>query len=285
MASNKSRGSGVTSPRNTTGARIMVNPAAPPQVTNVPIQPLQPDQVVPTAQMAQNANNGVFSDTDPSDYHDLFDGRGYFQRQQFGIDSELARQNYLAANPESTMYGGDGVHSLSQNMNWEMMNDLPMSPTHQATMDGLNEAMHNLGYNLNLQRYDHGSFIDRLLSQYGVHGTTTSMTEAQLQTALVGKTFSENKFLSTSYNNFKNASDPSTFTSREVRIEYRAKASVQAFMPGDGPGGRLGEVIAAPKMAQRIVGLRVSPVKNARAEGSPRGVQNRRQITVVIELG
>jgi hypothetical protein len=145
--------------------------------------------------------------------------------------------------------------------------------------------MHNLGYNLNLQRYDHGSFVDRLLTQFGIHGTTTTMTEAQLQKALVGKSFSEHKFLSASYNNFKNATDPSTFTTREVKIEYRAKASVQAFMPGDGPGGRLGEIIGGMDQNQRIVGLSVSPVRNARSEGSPRGTQNRKQITIVIELG
>lgn len=285
MASNKSRGSGVTSPRNTSSARIPVNPAAPPQQTNIPIQPIDPAQQAPTAQQAQQANNSAFSDTDTQGFHDLYNGRGYFQRQQFGIDSELARQNYLAANVEDVRYGGDGVHSLSQNMNWEMMNDLPMSPTHQATMDGLNDAMHNLGYNLNLQRYDHGSFVDRLLSQFGIRGTTTSMTEAQLRRALVGKTFTENKFLSSSYNDFKNASDPSTFTTREVRIEYRAKASTQAFMPGDGPGGRLGEIIMAPKQSQRIASVSVSPVYNARSEGSSRYTQNRKQITIVIEIG
>lgn len=285
MASNKSRGSGVTSQRNTSST-IPVNPAAPPPMTNIPVQQLEPQQVQPTAQQAQQANNSQFSDTDSQGYHDLYNGRGYFQRQQFGIDSELARQNYLASNPEGVQYGGDGIHSLSQNMNWELMNDLPLTPTHQATADGLDDAMHNLGYNLNLQRYDHGSFVDRLLSQFGFRGMrTTNMTEAQLQRALVGKTFSENKFLSTSYNNFKNAVDPSTFTTREVKIEYRAKASSQAFMPGDGPGGRLGEMILGRKQTQKVVGVTVSPVNNARSEGSPRGTQNRKQITIVIEVG
>ena len=45
MASNKSRGSGVTNPRNTTAQRAAVNPAAPPQVTNVPIQQAQSQQL------------------------------------------------------------------------------------------------------------------------------------------------------------------------------------------------------------------------------------------------
>lgn len=284
MASNKSRGSGVTQPRQTAQQQPQTVSSAPagPQI---PIQQAQPDQVVATAQQAQTANNGQFSDTDTQGYHDLYNGRGYFQKQQFGIDSEVARQNYLVANPEPSRYGGDDVHSLSQNMNWEMMNGLPMSPTHIATRDGLNDAMHNLGYNLNLQRYDHGSFVNRLLKQFGVRGTTTSLSEAQLQQALVGQSFSEQKFLSTSYNNFKNATDPSTFTTREVRIEYRAKASTQAFMPGDGPGGRLGEIIAAPGQNQRVVSVNVSPIRNARSEGSPRGTQDRKQITIVIELG
>lgn len=284
MASNKTRGSGVTSSRSTMAQRVVVQ-QAPQPAPQIPVQQLQPNQVTSTAQQAQTANNGQFSDHDNADYHDLYNGRGYFQKQSFGIDSELARQNYLASNPEGTQYGGDGVHSLSQNMNWELMNNLPLSPTHQATADGLDEAMHNLGYNLNLQRYDHGSFVDRLLQQFGVHGRTTGMTESQLQKALVGRSFSENKFLSTSYNNFKNAIDPSTFTTREVKIEYRAKASVQAFMPGDGPGGRLGEIIGARNIPQKIVGLSVSPVANARAEGTPPGSRNRKQITIVIELG
>lgn len=276
MASNKTRNSGVTTQRQPT-----VNPVAVPQI---PIQPTEPDQVVPTPQQAQNANNGQFADHDDADYHDLYNGRGYFQKQQFGIDSEVARQSYLASNPEPVQYGGDGVHSLSQNMNWEMMNNLPMSPTHQFTRDGLNDAMHNLGYNLNLQRYDHDDFVNGLLQQAGIRGANyMGMTEAQLKGALVGHQYSERRFLSTSYNNFKNAIDPSTFTSRAVRIEYRAKASTQAFMPGDGPGGRLGEIIVAPNTPSRIVDVRLSPAMNARSKGTQ--TFNRRQITLVVEIG
>lgn len=285
MASNKSKNSGVTRSKRTAKTRRAATGGKATPAPQIPIQQAEPDQVVPTAQQAQQANDSQFADTDTQGYHDLYNGRGYFQKQQIGIDSEVARQNYLVSNAEAVAYGGDGVHSLSQNMNWEMMNGLPMSPTHIATRDGLLDAMHNLGYNLNLQRYDHGSFVDRLLSQFGINGKTTSMTEAQLQRALVGKTFTENKFLSTSYNNFKNAVDPSTFTSREVRIEYRAKASTQAFMPGDGPGGRLGEIIAAPGQTQRVVSVDVSSSMNARSEGSPTGTKNRRQIKIVIELG
>ena len=274
---NKSRGSGVTSPR-----RTPINGGA--SIPKIPIQTTEPDQVVPTAQQAQDANNGAFSDHDDAAYHDLYNGRGYFQRQQFGIDSEIARQNYLASNPEAVQYGGDGIHSLSQNMNWEMMNGLPMSPTHQFTRDGLQDAMHNLGYNLNLQRYDHDDFVNQLLSQAGAKGANYSvMTEGQLKAILMGHKYSEQRFLSTSYNNFKNAVDPSTFTSRAVRIEYHAKASVQAFMPGDGPGGRLGEIIIGPNTPSRIVDVRLSPIKNARSKGTQNF--NRKQITLVVEIG
>lgn len=277
MASNKSRGSGVTTPTQP------LAPSNPPQ-NQIPIQPLQQDQVVPTPQQAQNSNAGNFSDHDDAEYHDLYNGRGYFQRQVFGIDSEIARQNYLASNPEAVQWGGDGIHSLSQNMNWEMMNHLPMSPTHRATMDGLNDALHNLGYNLNLQRYDHDDFVNGLLQQAGVKGANyMNMTESQLKGALVGHGYSEERFLSTSYNDFKNATDPSTFTSRAVRIEYRAKASTQAFMPGDGPGGRLGEIIIGPNTPSRIVDVRLSPVMNARTKGTQS--YNRRQITLVVEIG
>lgn len=276
MASNKSRSSGVTN---------SIQPQMQPQMQpQIPVQPLQPDQIVPTPQQAQNSNAGNFSDHDDAKYHDLYNGRGYFLQQVFGIDSELARQNYLASNPEAVQYGGDGIHSLSQNMNWEMMNDLPMHPTHEATRDGLNDAMHNLGYNLNLQRYDHDDFVNGLLRQAGITGANyMNITESQLRSALVGHGYSEKRFLSTSYNDFKNAVDPSTFTSRSVRIEYRAKARTQAFMPGDGPGGRLGEIIIAPNTPSRIVDVKLSPILNARAKGTQSF--NRRQITLVVEIG
>ena len=282
MASNKSRGSGVTTPRTTQRQSAGQSGNSGNNGPQIPIQHTEPNQVVPTAQQAQNANNGTFSDHDDADFHDLWNGRGYFQQQQFGIDSEVARQNYLVANPEPVQYGGDGIHSPSQNMNWEMMNGLPMSPTHMATRDGLLDAMHNLGYNLNLQRYDHSDFVDGLLKQFGARGNSANMTEAQLKQALVGQTYAEQRFLSTSYNNFKNAIDPSTFTSRAVKIQYRARAATQGFMPGDGPGGRLGEMILAPNQPSRIVDVKVSPVKNARSKGTQ--TFNRHQITITVEI-
>lgn len=285
MASNKSHNSGVTNqtvPYMGSGS-TMPPPQNQPQI---PVQQTDPNQVVATAQQANSANNANFSDTDTQGFHDLFNGRQYFQRQVIGIDSEIARQNYLVANPEPVQFGGDGIHSPSQNLNWELSNNLPLSATHAAMRDGLDEAMHNLGYNLNLQRYDHDTFVNQLLSQVGIRNANyMNMTQSQLQAALVGHTYSEQRYLSTSYNDFKNAQNPSTFTSRAVRIEYRAKASTQAFMPGDGPGGRLGEIIVARNAPSKIVGVKLSNTNNARAQGTPVGYNNRKQITLIVELG
>lgn len=77
-----------------------VSPAPPAPPMQVQAQPQQPDDtlqpnVTPTAQAAQTANNGRFSATDNSPFHDLYNGRQYFQDQSFGIDTRMAIQDYL----------------------------------------------------------------------------------------------------------------------------------------------------------------------------------------------
>ena len=115
------------------------------------------------------------------------------------------------------------------------------------------------------------------------------MTAAQLKTALVGHTYGENRFLSTSYNDFKNASNADTFTTREVRFEYRVKANVQAMMPGNGPGGRWQRSFLHLQARRKICGL--SMLRTIRAAAHVLRVcrsgiyNNSRQIVVVVEIG
>ena len=248
-----------------------------PQQTTAPIQQIDPNQIQPTTQMAQQANAATFSDTDSAPFHDLYGGRQYFQSQAFDIDAQMALVSMLDPNPEP-----GSMYSPSQNLNTALANGTRLTAQQQYVHDVLIDNMHNLGYNLNLQRYDHETFINGLLRQAGVHSDYSRMTDAQLKKALVGKSYTEDRFLSTSYNDFKDASNPSAFKSRAVRIEYRAKAATQALMPGNGPGGRLGEILLKPGQSYRVADVYYNG-NSARQKGTQSyGLQ---QVTIVVEVG
>ena len=164
-----------------------------------------------------------------------------------------------------------------------------MNPNQLAMYNNMMSAMHNLGYNVNLTRYDHSGLVNHLLAQAGYKGDFTQMTPTQLSAALVGKPYSEERMVSTSYNNFKNAPQKSkdTFMNRAVRIEYRAKASTQAVMPGNGPGGQLGEIVLAPsggKQNYRIVGVKYDNNVRVRQKGT-NWLSNQRQLVLTVEVG
>lgn len=240
----------------------------------------QPTQQASTAQQAQNANNNTFSATDTQDYHQLTSGgRKYFQSQTFDYDTRAAIMNYLASGTEP-----GSLYSMSQNLNYNMAHGLPLTPNQQYVMEGLMDGMHNLGQNLILNRYDHPGFINTLLSKVGLGKNYQNYTESQLKNALVGTQFGENKFLSTSYNDFRHAPVNNPFTDRAVKITYKAKANVQALMPGNGTGGQLGEVILAPSKGanMKIVDIKYTG-KMARTQGTQS--HNSRQIEVIIEVG
>ena len=269
-------------------ARPRVTPA-PPQAFQIQ---QQPPQIQPTAPQAQQANNAAFSDTDNAPFHDLYNGAQYFQRQNLTIDQITATVQYLRSDKEAgTQY------SMSQNMNTLMQNNADagknitdgMNANQRFTYRHLMTAMHNLGYNVNLTRYDHGDFVNKLLAQSGFRNADfTQMSVAQIQQALTGKTYGEERFLSTSYNNFKNApqSSKDTFMNRAVRIEYRAKASTQAMMPGNGPGGRIGEILLAPSGGRqnfRVVGVREDSSVRVRQQGT-NWLSNQRQLVLTVEV-
>ena len=242
----------------------------------------QPPQVANTAQQASQANNANFSATDNAPYHQLYNGRQYYQRQTIDIDGQIAIGNYLSQGAE---YGS--MYSMSQNMNYAMANGMPLTANQQYVRDGLMGAMHNLGYNVYLNRYDHSQMINTLIQQAGLKGDYSNYTAAQLKSALVGASYTENRFLSTSYNDFKNANDPSTFTSRAVKITYQAKASTQAVMVGNGVDrygrvDRQGEIVLAPN--QNFV------VKDVRYTGNTARKQGTQsfslpQVEIVVEVG
>ena len=114
---------------------------------------------MPTAQQAQNLNNQVFSATDNSPYHNLYNGQQYYAKQNLSIDQRLAVMNYLSdAKEAGTMY------SMSQNMNHAMATGQKLTANQQFVHDNLMGAMHNIGYNVNLTRYDHSDVLDSMLA-------------------------------------------------------------------------------------------------------------------------
>lgn len=223
--------------------------------------------ISPTAALAASANSAAFPATDPGPYRDMYNGRQYYQDQNFTIDQQLAMINYLSNTTE-----GGSLYSMSQNMNHALATGQKLTANQQFVYNNMQSAMHNLGQNANLTRYDHETMINGLLQKVGLTKSYENYTESQLKKALVGLQFGEDKFVSTSYNNFKNAPANSqrVFMSRATKVSYKADANVQAVMPGNGPGGALGEVImgyTGGKKNMQVMDVKFTGSK-ARRQGS-----------------
>lgn len=210
-------------------------------------------QIVPLATQAQSANNDTFKDTDTQDYHDLYNGRQYYQSQTFPIDTQYALQDYLADQP---MAGS--MYSVSQDLNYAMAQGKNLTANQQYMVDSLMDGMHNIGYNINLTHYARVNMIDAIGKATGINitsGNYENMSASQLA-QLKGKSFSIDQFVSASYNNFKNAPNGGRpFTDKAVILKIKAPARAQALMPGNGPGGALGEMVLAPGQNYRITNV------------------------------
>lgn len=233
----------------------------------------------------------VFSDTDSGAFRVMPDGeeKTYFTRQNVTAAQQAAFDDYTNPNPEpGTLY------NFSQNMNYNYANGLPMTARQRQVMSELDNAMHNIGYNAELTRYDHAGTVDELLSQVGLPRNAANMTAASLKKALVGMSYVDDRILSTSVNNFKNASNPSTFDTRLFKFTYLAKAKAQGVMPGVGKtpmrgsgktsGDDFGEMLLARTNTYKIVDVKYSGAK-ARPKGTPVWNLTKKQIEIVVEVG
>ena len=230
-------------------------------ITQLDVDGAQPQQVALNSQ-ANAINNANFSDTDSADYHQLYNGKQYYQNQAMSIDGKIAVMNYLADQPEQ-----GSLYSMSQNMNYALAHGQTLTANQKYVYDNLQASMHNLGYNLTLQRYDHADGINKLLRSAGINQSYDTMTQSQLQKALVGMNYTSKSFLSTSYNDFSKAPGGNPFTNRAVKFQFSAKAKAQALMPGNGPGGSLGEIILSDKNNYKITNVKFDNRK-ARAKGT-----------------
>lgn len=239
-----------------------------------------------TAQMTppkpkKNYDRLGFADYDDADYHQMYNGRQYYQKQQLTSSQQKAAGSYLEATPES-----GSLYSHSQNLNQQMATGQPLTGKYKQTHDGLMSAMHNIGYNVTLTRYDHAGMVNGLLQAVGAGTNYERMTQSKLQKALVGRTINESKFLSTSYNDFKNApqSTKQIFDSRAVKINYKVKANTQAMMPGKGAGGDFGEIILAPTNGIANRGGMITAVRLTGQMVRRKGTQTYNQPRIEIDI-
>lgn len=195
---------------------------------------------VATNQQMNAANNANFSDTDNAPFHELYGGRQYFLDQTLSIAAQTAIMEYIDPNTvPGTRY------SPSQILNTALALGLKLDPQQDYVARGLKSAMHNLGYNLTLTRYDHADFANQILKNVGVSKNMNNASVADLK-KMIGHQFTEKRFVTTSYNDFKKAPSGNPFTDRQVRIVYEAKANTQALMPGKVGRNDWGEIILSP---------------------------------------
>lgn len=234
-------------------------------------------------QPQKNFDKLGYADYDAADFHQLYNGKQYFAQQKLTAAQQKAAANYLEAHTEP-----GSLYSHCQNMNYKMATGQALTGKYKQTHDGMMSAMHNVGYNVTLTRYDHDTMVNGLLKTLGAGTNYENMSQASLKKALVGVTVNENKFLSTSYNDFKNApqNTKQIFDSRAVKINYKVKADAQGMMPGKGPGGDFGEIVLAPtngtaNRAGKIVDVRLTG-QMVRRKGTQ--IYNQKRIEIDIEI-
>lgn len=254
------------------GASVVQGPRMP---HNMPPKPAAPTK--PT----KNFDRLGFADHDDADFHQLHSGRQYYQQQKLTAKQQKGVSNYLEANTEP-----GSLYSHSQNMNYKMANGQKLTGKYKQTHDELMSSMHNIGYNVNLTRYDHAGMVNGLLKSAGAGTDYERMSASAIKKALVGKTVNENKFLSCSYNDFSGApaSSRTVFDSRAVKINYKVKADVQAMMPGNGPGGNLGEMILAPTNGTSNRGGKITNVRLTGQMVRRKGTQTYNQPRIEIDI-
>ena len=232
----------------------------------------------------KNYDKRGFADQDDADYHQLYNGRQYYAQQKLTSAERNAAANYLSANPEP-----GSLYSHCQNMNYMMATGQTLTGQYKKTHDGMMSAMHNIGYNVTLTRYDHAGMVNGMLKAIGAGTDYEKMSPKAIKKALVGQTVNENKFLSTSYNGFKNApaNTRQIFDSRAVKINYKVKAGTQAMMPGKGPGGDFGEIVLAPTNGKANKGGKIVDVRLTGQMVRRQGTQtyNQPRIEIDIEIG
>ena len=208
---------------------------------------------------ASNIVYGTFDDNDAQklrdDMEDIYDP-----------DVTDAIKLYISnSNPN-----GDGF-SHSQNLNYKLDNGMALNPTEKYIDDNIQAGMHAIGKDSNLVRYCH----DDILKQAGI-SDYTKMSDAQLQSALVGKTFKTTSYMSTSYDGNKNPFNPNAQQGGGREVVMKIKAGKDTKM-----------VFGAKSQAEIVLNkgtdFKITGIKYDGSYANPRG-SNSRKPRIELEI-
>lgn len=161
--------------------------------TAMPMTALQVDQSIDQA-AAQNPTPPaaiVDSALSQSDLQRLVANQNAYMQND--PDADIARGMYISKNTDSSGY------SMSQNLNYKLEHGQALNGNESYMYQHLRGAMQTLGVDVNLNRGAHADVVQAL----GVQ-SWQGMSAAQLNQALVGKTWTSNSFTSSSYDRSKN---------------------------------------------------------------------------------
>ena len=208
---------------------------------------------------ASNISYGVFDDNDAQklrdDMEDIYDP-----------DVTDAIKLYISdSNPN-----GDG-YSHSQNLNYKLDNGMALNPTEKYIDDNIQAGMHAIGKDSQLVRYCH----DDILKSAGI-ADYTKMSDAQLQSALVGKTFTTTSYMSTSYDGKKNPFNPSAPAGGGREVVMKINAGKDTKM-----------VFGAKKQAEIVLNkgtnFKITGIKYDGSYATPRNSGTKPRIELIIE--
>ena len=182
-------------------------------------------------------------------------------------------------------------HSMSQTMNYLLDNGVDLAnadlnsinrqfglrlssgdlASMQFTYSRMNSAFHPIGQSVKLQR---GAHDDVLQLEFGIKNYA-NMSEAQLQKALVGKTFHNKSPMSTSYNVSKNPFLGNGPASGGREVVYNITAGAKTPM-----------LFGAQKQSEVVLGYshwKITGVHYSGKTATPRGRGSKPQIEIDIE--
>ena len=204
-----------------------------------------------------------FSNFDDQDAADLRSDMG---ANYDDPDVVAAIKQYISnSNPNKDGY------SHSQNLNYKLDNKLPLNATEKYIDDNIRNGMHAIGKDSNLTRFAHDDF----LKAAGIQDYT-KMSQAQLQSALVGRTVTTTSYLSTTYDAAKSPFAPGQPQGggREVVMNIKA--------------GRNTPIVFGSKRQRELiidkgVSFRVTGVRYDGTHATPRNGGTKPRIVIDIE--
>ena len=210
------------------------------------------------------------------------------QDSMYDASTTAAVKMYIS----NTNFDGQG-HSLSQAMNYALDNGVDFNTmgasqinsmlgtrfsandiaSMQYTNAYMETAVHPIGRDVMLQR---GAHDDVLRNVFGIRDYSR-LSDSQLQSQLVGKTFQNTSYMSTSYDVNKNpflSSSSGVSGGREVVFNIKAGAQTKMLFGAQ----KQSEIILAKGTDFRITGVRYSG-----NTVTPRGGSRKKQVIIDIE--